>query len=254
MKQLIAILILLGARAALAYEYPLQFTPQGGAEGVTVFGYEFNGKTVVGECNYSISRSGSGRGGHGSTTYYYNTCTWDLHGNPVSVVPTTAPLARDPITTVGTEIIFAYDGRITTGRDTRGFGFVNTPSAHYSWESVNNGYAVISYAPYTITATLKSDGDYPLAFDLVKATTAISGFITPAPGTGRVIGTTCGKSVAIGASCTVTAVYDPTTIKCTGDAYGYAYTRINLIPVTNSGATTEFTEGFTVTGVPICDD
>jgi len=52
----------------------------------------------------------------------------------------------------------------------------------------------------------------------------------------------------------VTVSYDPTSIKCTGSPYGYAYTRIDLSLVTNAGATIDFTEGFTVTGVPICDD
>jgi hypothetical protein len=52
----------------------------------------------------------------------------------------------------------------------------------------------------------------------------------------------------------VTVSYNPTTIKCTGDAYGYAYTKIDLSLITDAGANTDFKEGFTVTGVPMCDE
>ncbi|MGK4277439.1 hypothetical protein, partial [Escherichia coli] len=60
--------------------------------------------------------------------------------------------------------------------------------------------------------------------------------------------------VPVGSACSVTVTYIPMTIKCTSDAYGYAYTQIDLSLVTDAGANTDFTEGFTITGVPICDD
>jgi hypothetical protein len=119
---------------------------------------------------------------------------------------------------------------------------------------VNGGYAVIPYAVYSITATLISDGDFPLAFEAASVAASASGFYTPAPGTAIVSATTCGSSVAAGSTCSVTVSYNPKTIKCTGSPYGYAYTRIDLKLVTDAGANTDFTQGFTITGVPMCDD
>jgi len=85
MKLFLLSSILLSAHIASAYEYTLQFTPPGGARGVAVIGYAFVKNTVVGDCSYYISTSGSGRGSHGSTTYYYNTCSWDPFGNLLSI-------------------------------------------------------------------------------------------------------------------------------------------------------------------------
>jgi hypothetical protein len=119
---------------------------------------------------------------------------------------------------------------------------------------VNAGYTVIPYAVYKMTATLISDGDFPLDYDGAMVASSISGYITPSPGTATVSATTCASSVPAGSTCSVTVSYDPTTIKCTSDAYGYAYTRIDLSLITDAGANTDFTHGFTVTGVPICDE
>jgi hypothetical protein len=255
MRSFLLTLILLGAHGAYAYEYKLQFTPQGGAYGLVVAGYQFNGNTVAGNCSYYTVSSGSGRGSHGTTTWHYNTCSWDLFGNLISLTPvSSAPVAPPPISTTGTEIIYAVSGASSTGHDTRGFGFVNTPSSHYSWQTVNGGYAVIPYAVHTITATLISDGDFPLNFAGATVTSSASGYYTPSPGTATVSATTCSSSVPAGSTCSVTVSYNPTTIKCTGSPYGYAYTRIDLKLVTDAGANTDFTQGFTITGVPICDD
>jgi hypothetical protein len=257
MKRLLLtpILLLLGAHVAYAYEYKLQFTPQGGAYGLTVAAYQFNSTGVGGNCSYYTVSGGSGRGAHGTKTYHYNACSWDLFGNLISLTPvSSAPVAPHPISQTGTEIVYAISGTSSTGQDTRGFGFVSTPSSHYAWQTVNGGYAVIPYAVYTITATLISDGDFPLDFDGATVASSISGYITPSPGTATVSGSTCGSSVPVGSTCSVTIAYDPTTIKCTSDAYGYAYTRIGLSLVTDAGANTDFTHGFTITGVPICED
>jgi hypothetical protein len=62
--------------------------------------------------------------------------------------------APQQISSSGTEIVYAVSGASSTGQDTRGFGFVSTPSSHYSWQTANGGYADIPYAVYTITATL----------------------------------------------------------------------------------------------------
>jgi hypothetical protein len=249
------ILFLLGSHAAYAYEYKLQFTPQGGAYGLVVAGYQFNSETVVGDCSYYTATPGSGRGGRGTKTYHYNTCSWDFFGNLISLTPvSSAPVAPQPISHTGTEIVYAISGTSSTGHDTRGFGFVSTPSSHYAWQTVNGGYAVIPYAVYTITATLISDGDFPLDFDGATVASSISGYITPSAGTATVSATTCADSVPVGSTCSVTISYDPTTIKCTSDAYGYAYTKIDLSLVTDAGANSDFTQGFTITGVPMCDD
>jgi len=253
MKPLLLSLIFLGAAAAHAYEYRLQFTPQGGAQGLIVAGYEFNNGTVVGNCSYYVVTSSGGRGGHSVRTNHYNTCTLDLYGNLISMTPG-EPAIPQPISVIGTETTYAYTSTDKTGHDSRGFGFVSTPSAHYSWQSANGGYAVIPYAPYQVTATLISDGDFALKIDSEQVATAISGTITPSPGTAAVTASTCGSTLAVGATCSVTVTYNPKTIRCTGDPYGYAYTNFSLILVTNAGATVDFTEGFTVTGVPICDD
>jgi hypothetical protein len=253
MRRLLLTLALMGVQVAHAYEYKLQFTSQGGAQGLNVAGYEFLSDTVVGNCSYYTVSSGSGRGAHSTRTNHYNTCTWDPFGNLISMIPG-APTAPQPISETGTEVVYAVSGASQTGHDTRGFGFVSTPSAHYSWTTPNGGYADIPYAVYTVTATLVSDGDFALFIDAAKVATSISGTVTPSPGTARVAATTCGSSLAVGATCTVTVAYNPTTIRCTGDPYGYAYTKFDLSLVTDSGATTDFAEGFTVIGVPICDD
>jgi hypothetical protein len=250
----ILLLTFLGAHCARAYEYRLQFS-QGGAYGLTVAGYSFNGNTVEGNCSYYTVSVSSGRGGHSTRTNHYNVCTWDFYGNLISLTPVaSAPVAPTPVSQTGTEIVYAISGTNQTGRDTRGFGFVNTPSAHYSWQTVNGGYADIPYAVYTITATLKSDGDFPLVFDGANVAISLFGLYTTSGGTATVSATTCGSSVPVGSTCSVTVSYDPTTIKCTGSPYGYAYTGIVLSLVTDAGVTTDFTERFTVMGLPICDD
>jgi hypothetical protein len=255
MRRLLLTLILglLGARLAYAHEFKLQFTPQGGALGLVVAGYEIVNDAVVGNCSYYVSISSGGRGSRPSRVNHYNTCTWDIYGNLISMTPG-APTAPAPLSESGTEIIYAVSGKSRTGEDTRGFGFVSTPSAHYTWETVNGGYADIPYAVYKITATLVSNGDFPLVFDGANVVASISGTITPSPGTAQISSTTCGASVPLGAKCSVTVSYNPKTIVCTGDAYGYAYTRIDLKLITNAGDNPDFTEGFTVIGVPICND
>jgi len=231
----------------------LQFAAQGGAQGLTVAGYEFRSETVVGNCSYYVLTSGGGRGAHSVRTNHYHTCTWDLYGNLLSMVPG-EPSVPQPLSESGTEIVYAFSVTGKTGRDTRGFGFVVTPSAHYSWETANGGHAPIPYADYKVTATLISDGDSALKIEGKTVTAAISGTVTPSPGTAAISASTCGSSLAVGATCSVTVNYNPKTIRCTDNPYGYAYTKLAVSLVTDAGVTEEFTEGFTVTGVPICDN
>ena len=239
---------------ASAHEYSLQFTPQSGARGLVVAGYRFIAKTVVGNCSYYTQSACSGRGCHPPPpTHHNSTCTWDLYGNLLSMMPG-GIAAPQPLYQTGTEIVYAVSGRSTTGIDTWHFGFVATPSAHYTWETLNGGYADIADAVYPIEATIISDGDFALNVAGARVVTRTYGTYTPTPGNAVVSANTCRGSLAPGSHCIVTISYNPTTISCTGSPYGYAYTGIDLSLVTNAGANTDLVQRFTVIGVPVCDD
>jgi hypothetical protein len=199
-RLLFAVILLWTAGAASAYEYPLQFVPQAGARGLLVAGYEFVsvGTTVLGNCSYYTQSACSGRGCHPPPpTYHYNTCTWDRFGNLLSMTPG-EPTAPTPLYQTGTEIVYAVSGKSATGFDTRNFGFVSTPSAHYTWETLNGGYADIPDALYRIQATLISDGDFNLNVAGARVTTQIYGTYTPAPGSAAVSANTCTSAVPPG--------------------------------------------------------
>ncbi len=257
MKRSLLLLMLFSAHVASAYEFTLQFTPAGGALGLNVAGYQFdpNTSTVTGNCSYYTLHYTGGRGGHTVRTNHYSACAWDVYGNLLSVTPTPSPVpAPAQIAVNGTQIVYAQLGTSTTGRDSRGFGFVNTLASHYTWSTPNNTYTVIPDAKFTLSASLVSDGDFPLAVDSASVTPSTSGIVTASAGRARVLSTSCGQSVPTGVSCTVNVVYDPSTIACSASPYGFGYTTITLSLVTDAGKTTDFTEGFTVTGIPICDD
>lgn len=255
-RTLFTLLLLFIANAAFGYEFHLQFTPPAGGRILKVAGYQFAGNTVAGNCSYDTVSACSGRGCHSITTYYYGTCTWDWYGNLLSRTATSsAPTAPNPLYTTGTEIVYAALSTTEyTGFDTRGFGFVQTPAAHYTWQTPNGSYAVIPDAPYSISATLTSDGDLPLDVTAATVTPQIFGTVTPSAGSAAITGNTCGSSMPSGSTCTLTVSYNPTTISCTYSPYGYAYTGIDLSLGSNAPLTTDFTERFTVTGVPICGD
>lgn len=257
MKYFLLIPILLATQLAHAFEYKLQVSAMPGAQGLNVAGYQINPNTstILGDCSYYIVTYSGGRGGHSVRTNHYNTCTWDLHGNLLSITPVAAPMpAPAQIAVNGSEIIYASFGTSSTGRDTKGFGFVSTPASHYSWTTANNGHAVIPYAPYLITATLTSDGDLPLNIGSVILTPSATGVLTPSGGNATLKSSTCGQTVQVGTSCSITVSYDPTPIACVNSAYGYGYTQLDLSLVTDAGASTDFIEGFTVTGIPNCDN
>lgn len=166
MKGLLVVVALaaaVAAKPALAYEYKLQFVPNGGARGLVVAGYGFSGNTVVGNCSYyTVHSGGSGRGGgyHSTTTYYNQTCTWDLYGNLLGIAQG-APMVPAPIGTSGTATIYAQNAQGgSTGSDPRlGGGFVNTIGAHFTWVT-SNAYAVLpNQKPISVPVTLVSDGD-----------------------------------------------------------------------------------------------
>jgi hypothetical protein len=249
-KKYLLTLILLGTQLAYAYEFKLQFTPRGGARGVTVVGYEFNGSMVVGDCSYWTLTYGTN--GKSTFTPYYSTCTWDEFGNLLTVTPG-RPTAPAALSESGTEIVYAVHGTSKTGKDTRGFGFVSTPSSHYTWITPNGTYATIPFAARTINVRLVSDGDWALAYGGAAATAEVQGTITPAPGTAKFVSSTCPASLPLGHACSVTVSYDPTSIGCTIQGNGLAYTKLVVSLTTNAGMNPDFTERFTVTGVPVCN-
>jgi hypothetical protein len=254
MKQAAFMLVsVLAVNVAFAYEFHLQFPTGSNARGLNVVGYQIDGSTVSGDCSYYTVSACSGRGCHPITTHYYNNCTWDLSGNLLGVV-TGEPPAQAPLYTNGTEVVYAVSGSSTTGRDSRGFAFVDTPAAHYSWQTANGANAVIPDAPYLVSATFVSDGDADLSLSPPSVSAQVYGTVTPSPGAATIVGTTCQSPLAPNATCTVTVSYDPTTIPCTASPYGYAYTGIDVSLSTNSPESMDFTERFTVTGVRICDE
>jgi hypothetical protein len=245
------------ARVASAYEYRLHYVPPTTltVQGLSVIGYEYVGNSVVGDCSYHTTSPCSGRDCHGQTTYYYNTCTWDQYGNFLNSTPG-APASQAPLYTAGTEKVYAVspDGTGSTGSDARGYGYVATVSPHYSWQTPNGGYADIPDSIYPVRATLVSDGDLAVDFSGAKATPQLYGTYTTSAGKTSISRNTCIGSITPGATCSVTVSYNPIKIGCTGSPYGYAYTGIDLSMVSNSPTTTDFTERFTVTGVPLCDN
>jgi hypothetical protein len=232
-------------QVATAHEYPLQFTLNSGYRGLVVAGYKFSGNTVVGNCSYYTVHSGSGKGGgyHTITTYYNQTCTWDLFGNLLSITQG-APTVPAPLYVNGTQTVYANNGNGEyTGSDTKpGYGgFVNTPGSHYSWVT-SNAYAVLQQIVYTMPVTLVSDGDLPLTISSVEAS-ALHAKAT-------VQSTTCVGQVAVGATCSVTVTFDPTKLR---SATGLAYDTLTVSVISDSGQAPAFVQSYTIT-VKLIDD
>jgi len=248
MKYTLCILIGL-AQAAQAYEYRLQFTTAGGAiRNVVVAGYAIDESTVTGVCSYDRAGTCSGRGCRSVIYHYPGTCTWDLYGNLLSRVPG-APAAQNPLYVIGTETVYASNGISSTGSD-KAFGFVDTPSSHYSWQTPSGGYGSFDASQSTIPVTLVSDGDFDLSFDGASATVQ-SYSIYNEPGAVSVE-TSCTDPVLVGSPCTVVIHYEPPA--CTASPYGFAYIGIGLSASTDAPAGTDWSERFTIIGVPICED
>jgi hypothetical protein len=234
-------------RVAGAYEYPLQFTPNAGSRGLVVAGYRFDGAGVIGNCSYYTEHSGSGKGGGYRTfiTRYDQTCTWDLYGNLVSVAPG-SPAVPQPVSTSGTETIYAFDGSgDSTGTDTRlpNRGFVNTPGAHYSWDTAN-AHMVVQNTPYTFTVSLTSDGDIPLNISAVTASTSGAGSVA-------VDGSACMGEIPVGSVCGVSVTYNAAKLR---SPTGLAYDTLTLSVTSNAPQASDFIQSYTiVVPVPIDD-
>jgi uncharacterized repeat protein (TIGR03803 family) len=225
--------------------YPLQFTPASGARGLIVAGYALAadpvaGLRVTGSCSYYTVRSGSGRGGgyHTTTTYFNQTCTWDLYGKLLSVA-TGAPAAPTPIAVNGSATIYAIDASsgVYTGTDSTlpGRGFVYTPGAHYTWVTANPYTVLQQQSPYVLVITIKSDGDLPLTVFAMQ-TTALRA-------TATVNGTTCSGAIPVGSTCTITVTYDPSALS---SPTGLAYDTLDVRLLTDAGQTHDFLQGYTV--------
>ncbi len=235
------------AGPAEAYEYTLQFTPNYGARGLTVAGYAFDGSTVVGNCSYyTVTGSGSGRGGgyHAHTTYYNQTCSWDLYGNLLSIAQG-APTAPAPLSTGGGLTIYARnaDGD-TTGVDTAhgDTGFVNTPSGQYAWVTAPSYVSLGNQKPANITLTLRSIGDRPLIVSRIDPAVRLA--------KASVRSTTCERApVKPGATCTITVTYDPRGLPPGDDPYT-AYDTLTVGIVSNSGQAPDFSESIEVAVAP----
>ncbi len=226
------------AHAAAAYEYPLQFPPPPGALGIGVAGYSFSGDTVVGNCSYHTTHSGSGRGGgyKSITTYYYQTCTWDLFGNLLSTVAG-APTAPAPLAVRGTKTIYAVnaaDGR--TGTDTKLSlgGFVGTIGPHYTWHT-SNAYLGLAQALYVFPLRLRSDGDTPLTITAVTPSSLIAKV--------SLRRTTCVGTIAPGKGCMIVVGYDPNALT---SPTGLAYDTLTITVTSTAGQATDFVQRFTI--------
>ena len=130
---------------------------------------------------------------------------------------------------------------------------MNKPSEHYSWQPPSGGYADIPFATYSIPVTLRSDGDFPLGLHSATVTTSGS-YYTPSGGTAVISASTCPSSITPGSSCTLTITYYVQTVRCTTSPYGLGYTGVDMSIVTDAPVSASWTEGFTITGMPICDD
>lgn len=228
-------------------EYPLQFTPAAGARGLVVAGYFLGtnpvfGAIVIGNCSYYTVHSGSGRGGGYKTitTYFNQTCQWDPYGNLLSIT-TGAPTVPAAIATNGTQTIYASNSAgIYTGSDSAlpGRGFVFTPGSHYSWLTPNP-YAVIQQALYTVTLTIRSDGDMPLSVSSIQASALV--------GQATVSSTTCSGQIPVGSTCSATVVYDPTRLR---SATGLAYDTLDVRVNADAGQPLDFIQRFTIVLTP----
>jgi hypothetical protein len=243
MKKSIGLLVfsLLGiSQVALAYEYPLQFKPNPGYRGLVVAGYKFLGNNVVGNCSYyTVSGGGSGKGGAGRAPakVYSQTCTWDMHGNLLSITPGAPKVAPAPLYTKGSQVVYALNANGDyTGTDSKfpERGFVSSAGSHYTWLTPSNN-AVLHQFVYTLTAALKSDGDLPVNISSVEVS-ALHGVATLKQ-------TDCSGEIKVGDKCSITLTYDPT--KLTG-TQGLASDTLRIDLTSDAGEAHDFIQNFTV--------
>ena len=236
----IALCLLGMARVAVAYEYPLQFTPNNGARGLIVAGYMFDANNnVVGNCSYYTVSGGGGKGGVGRAKTYSQTCTWDLHGNLLTV--TSGAMKAPAIQyTKGDLVVYAADanGDYTgTDKGLPAHGFVNSSGSHYNWLTPSSN-ALLHQGIYTLIAILKSDGDIPVTISNVRVS-ALHGIATLQT-------TDCfsGQATQINVDdkCSVTLTYDATQL--TGA--GVANDTLRIDVTSDAGQAPDFIQNFTI--------
>ena len=220
-------------QAAAAYEFPLQFTPNAGALGLVVAGYEIDATGVTGNCSYYTQTTGSGRGGGYKTvtTYYNQTCRWDLYGNLLSITPGAPPVPA-PLYTDGTETVYAQNAVDSyTGIDSRlpNGGFVVTPAPHYSWLGHDRFRQILRRAQ-TLSLLLVNDGELPLAVS--------DGMAITIHGRSAIVGGSClAQLTPAGSACTITVSYDPKGLDLPP---GLFVDQITVSLISNSGQAVDF--------------
>lgn len=244
MKRSIGLMVfsLLGiAQVAAAYEYPLQFTPNPGYRGLVVAGYYFQGAAVVGNCSYyTVSGgSGAGKGGGGGRSHvknYVQTCTWDRHGNLLSIQQG-GPAVPLPKYTKGSLIVYALDTNGDyTGTDIQlpGRGFVSSAGSHYTWLT-SSSHTLLQQIVYTFTVTLKSDGDLPVDISSVQ--------VSALQGAATLKQTDCNGEIAVGAKCSITLSYDPTQLT---SATALAADTLRIDLTSDAGEAHDFIQNLTI--------
>jgi len=222
-------------QVAAAYELPLQFTPNAGALGLVVAGYEIDATGVTGNCSYYTQQTASGRGGgyRTVTTYYDQTCRWDLYGALLSITPG-APAVPAPLYTNGTETIYSQTGVDSyTGTDSRlpNGGFVFTPVAHYTWLS-HSRFRLVLQRPQTISLLLVNDGELPLIVS--------EGYASTLHGQTAFVGGSCLlRETPAGSTCSVAVSYDPTELD---SALQLLPGQLTVSLVSNSGQAVDFVQ------------
>ena len=164
------------------------------------------------------------------------TCTWDQHGHLLHV-DQGAPPVPQPIATKGSQIIYDVDADGNyTGTDIKlsHSGFVNSPGSHYTWLTPSNA-AVLQQIVYTLTATLKSDGDMPVTISDVQVS-ALNGVVTLKE-------TNCKGEINVGDKCSITISYDPTSV--TG-GNGLASDTLRIDLTSDAGEAHDFIQNFTI--------
>jgi len=207
-------------------------------------------------------------------TYYNFVGTWDALGNLIS--QTVGSLPSQPVLYVnGNEQVYAQaiapTGASTTGFDSRGYGYVDIPASHYTWQTPNNQFVTIPDQQHIFQVALNSDGDFPLNLEGSSVRAAARGYYNQTSGTATIISTTdpndCANVMAaqsaagtpgipVGTSCSFTILYDPnspTTMK-TSSPYGLAYVDLTLKITTDAGNLSAWGASLTITGAPAPED
>jgi hypothetical protein len=279
MKKLLAVAVLamLGfACTSSAYEYHLNGKLSTG-KGATTVGEQFNADGTVSGQAYYYFQSCSGRT-CGPKYWYCGVATWDMQGNlldsnltgdrthdqqfsngtvpcPINGAVQYTANSTTPLALTNNEQVYAANGPATTGRDVRGFGYVDVPASHYTWQN-SGGYLFVPYSqPTTFQVTLVSDGDLPLNISSTVANVASQGYYTVGTGTVTSVAGDClSNPVNPGSTCTLNVTFDPSTIKCTGSPYHYAYNNLAFALVSDAGNLADWSVVFTVSGTPGCGD